>query len=106
MRFSAYRTRAGNKELVLDDYDWEDPAVFEFNSLTQNPAPNPSAKTAGGHSGILDLQVGDILEWQCDVVNNRAVPITFGENEGATSEMCILVGDAVGPGLTGISEAP
>ena len=35
-----------------------------------------------------------MLEWECEIVNNHAVEITFGENEGGTSEMCILVGDA------------
>jgi hypothetical protein len=104
VRFSAYRTRNGNRELILDDYDWLEPAVFEFNSLAVNPEPNPSARVAGGHTGILDLQVGDLLEWECDIENKRAEAITFGENEAATSEMCILVGDAIGPALMGLSE--
>jgi hypothetical protein len=103
VRFSAYRVRGDNRELVYDDYNWEEPAVFEFNSLTTNPGPNPTAKSAGGYSGILDLKVGDALEWECDVVNNHNVEITFGENEAATSEMCILVGDAIGPALTGFA---
>jgi hypothetical protein len=104
VRFSAYRTRDGNREVIFDDYDWLEPAVFEFNSLTENPVPNPSARVAGGKSGILDLKVGDVLEWECDIENRRTEPITFGENEAATSEMCILVGDAVGPALLGISD--
>jgi hypothetical protein len=76
---------------------------LEFNSLTTNPAPNPDTLEAGGHSGILDLQPGDVLEWECEIVNSHAVPITFGENEAETSEMCILVGDAIGPQLTGLA---
>jgi hypothetical protein len=103
VRFSVYRVRGDNRELVYDDYDWEEPAVFEFNSLTENPAPNPAAKTTGAYTGILDLKVGDALEWECEIVNNHAEPITFGENEAATSEMCILVGDAIGPALTGFA---
>jgi hypothetical protein len=106
VRFSAYRTRGGEKELVYDDYTWEDPTVFEFNSETVNPEPAPGDGRPGGHTGILDLQVGDVLSWQCDVENKRSVQISFGENEAATSEMCILVGDAIGPALLGISRGP
>jgi hypothetical protein len=100
VRFSAYV----NGRLVFDDYDWKEPAVFEFNSLTENPAPEISAGRAGALSGKLELNVGDLLEWQCDIENHHSEPITFGENEAITSEMCILVGDAVGPALLGLSE--
>ena len=104
VRFSAYRTRGGNRELLLEDYDWLEPSVFEYNSLTQNAAPDPVAKVAGAYSGILDLQAGDVLEWECDIENKRTESITFGQNEAATSEMCILVGDGVGPALDGLSD--
>jgi hypothetical protein len=106
VRFSAYRNRGGERELVYDDYSWEDPTVFEYNSETLNPTPAAASGKPGGHTGILDLKVGDVLEWQCDVENKRSVQISFGENEAATSEMCILVGDAVGPALLGISHGP
>jgi hypothetical protein len=106
VRFSAYRNRGGEKELVYDDYTWEDPTVFEFNSETVNPEPTAASGRPGGHSGVLDLKTGDVLEWQCDIENKRDVQITFGENEAATSEMCILVGDAIGPALLGISRPP
>jgi hypothetical protein len=99
VRFSAYRVRAGTRELVYEDYDWEEPAVFEFNSLTTNPAPDPVDKIAGAYSGVLDLRVGDSLEWECEIVNARSITISFGQNEAITSEMCILVGDTVGPTL-------
>jgi hypothetical protein len=104
VRFHAYRVRDGVRELVYDDYDWAEPAVFEYNSITTNKPPNPEAKTAGAISGKLDLKIGDVLEWECDIVNTHSVEITFGENEGGTSEMCILVGDAIGPQLTGIQD--
>jgi hypothetical protein len=101
VRFTAYRTRNGTRTLAYEDYDWEEPLVVEFNSVVQNPAPNPTAFSGGGHTGILDLLPGDRLEWECEIVNERDTTITFGENEAATSEMCILVGDAVGPPLLG-----
>ncbi|HMJ10725.1 MAG TPA: hypothetical protein VK524_04920 [Polyangiaceae bacterium] len=100
VRFSAYL----NGELVFDDYDWREPAVFEFNTLTNNPTPNLGSGRAGARTGTLELKAGDVLEWECDIENHHAEPITFGENEAITSEMCILVGDAVGPALMGLSE--
>ena len=103
VRFSAYRTRGEDRQLVYEDYDWEEPAVFEFNSLTKNAAPSPESLVAGAHSGVLELLQGDLLEWECEIVNERSVTITFGENEAETSEMCILVGDAIGPSLLGFS---
>src|SRR5262249_48361646 len=41
VRFSAYRTRAGKKMLIYQDFDWVEPSVFEFNSTTTNPTPDP-----------------------------------------------------------------
>jgi hypothetical protein len=101
VRFAAFRVRGTQRLTLIEDWNWEEPAVLEYNSLTTNPAPDPARKTAGGFSGILEIQTGDRIEWECEVVNNRNVPITYGENEGATSEMCILVGDSVGVPLTG-----
>ncbi|HEY6561765.1 MAG TPA: hypothetical protein VI072_31060 [Polyangiaceae bacterium] len=100
VRFAAYL----NGQLVFDDYDWKEPAVFEFNSLTKNLLPEASSGRAGAVSGMLELKPGDVLEWQCDIENHHSEAITFGENEAITSEMCILVGDAVGPALLGVSE--
>jgi hypothetical protein len=101
VRFSVWRVRNGESMLVYEDYNWEEPAVFEFNSLTQNPPPDPVGRVGGAYSGILDLKVGDSLEWECEVVNTHDFAISFGENEAVNSEMCILVGDAVGPSLLG-----
>ena len=103
VRFAAYLTHGGQKVTLIEDWNWEEPAVLEYNSVTTNTPPDAARKAAGGFTGKVDLAVGDRLEWECEVVNNRTVPITYGENEGATSEMCILVGDAIGPALTGFT---
>lgn len=100
-RFSAYRTRADVRELVYDDYDWAEPGVLEFNSAVVNPAAGAGGEQGGGHTGPLELLAGDALEWECEIENRHEVPITFGENEAITSEMCILIGDALGPTLLG-----
>jgi hypothetical protein len=101
VRFSAYRTRAGNRMLVYQDFDWEEPSVFEFNSTVQNPPPDPTKKIAGAFTGDLDLAVGDALEWECEVQNTQNVTITYGQNEALNSEMCILIGDVIGPAIVG-----
>jgi hypothetical protein len=101
VRFSAYRTRGGQRTLVYQDFNWEEPAVFEFNSTTRNPVPDPSTKIAAAFSGDLDLTPGDVLEWECEVHNTQATTITYGANEALDSEMCILIGDVIGPALIG-----
>jgi hypothetical protein len=100
VRFSAWLTHAGQRRLVLEDYNWEEPAVLEYNTLTTNAAPDATAKRAGGVSGMLDFSAGDTIEWECEVHNRQNITITFGQNEGADSEMCILVGDNIGAALT------
>ena len=104
LRFSAYVTHDGNKQLVLQDFDWEEPSVFEFNTTTTNPAPDPSTKIAGAFTGDLNLHPGDELEWECEVQNNSSITVTYGLNEVAGSEMCIVVGDVLGPAMVGISD--
>jgi hypothetical protein len=101
VRFTAYRTRAGNKMPIYQDFNWEEPAVFEFNSTTKNPPADPSMKVAGAYSGDLDLQPGDELDWECEVQNSSSMTITYGQNEALNSEMCILIGDLIGPALIG-----
>jgi hypothetical protein len=43
--------------------------------------------------------VGDYLEWECEVNNKQSITITYGQNEALNSEMCILVGDLIGPAI-------
>jgi hypothetical protein len=94
-RFAAYRERAGKRDLVLDDYDWTEPALFQYSSTITNPPPDPASKKAGGWTGILDVMPGDNILFECDVINNTTS--TFhGQNEATNDEMCILVGDTVG----------
>jgi hypothetical protein len=77
--------------------------VFEFNSSASNPAPDPSTQVAGAYTGDLDLAPGDVLEWECEVHNTTNTTVTYGVNEVTGSEMCILVGDVIGPALVGFA---
>jgi hypothetical protein len=100
VRFSVWHTRAGQKTLVLEDYDAEHPASLEYNSLTTNIAPNPMMKVTGGTSGIIDLKQGDTLDFECEIINDTDKNF-FGANEASDDEMCILTGDTVGASVAG-----
>jgi hypothetical protein len=93
-RFSAWKIKDGEKSLVYESYDWHEPGDIAYDSAHQNPAPDPDAKTPGGASGVLDVKAGETLAWECEIVNDGPVALTF-KNEVFTGEMCILFGSAV-----------
>jgi hypothetical protein len=84
-----------NENLVYDSWDWQESVVFNYDSITENPAPNPEARTDGATSGILSVAPGDSLRFRCDVHNghDRSLPFANALYDG---EMCILFGSAVG----------
>jgi len=93
-RFSVWRTRGGNKQLVHESYDWEHPNVSEFSSTVTNPTLDPMGKKDGGFSGVLDLMPGDKLEFECQILNDTNTTFV-GQNEANNDEMCIMIGDSV-----------
>jgi len=103
-RFTVYRTRGMQKDLLMEDYDPEHPAVYEFNTISQNPKADPANKIAGGFTGPVDLKAGDKLEFQCEILNNTDKNFT-GANEANDDEMCIMVGDSVGTGISPLCAA-
>ncbi|HVU03598.1 MAG TPA: hypothetical protein VHE30_17690 [Polyangiaceae bacterium] len=98
VRFDAWRTRNGAKESIYEGFDWAEPMVLEYSSVVTNPPPDLATRTEGGWSGILDLEKGDVVEWECEVNNDSANTLHF-TNETVNGEMCILVGDTVGPAI-------
>jgi hypothetical protein len=91
-RFSAWRTRSGaRQELLYESYDWAEPAALRYDSLTLNPAPDPVALRDGGFSGVLFLEPGDGLDFECEVNNTSDRALRFA-NEAYTAEMCLLGG--------------
>jgi hypothetical protein len=99
VRFSVFHTSgAGERQLVLEDYESEHPSVFEFNSIAKNDLPDPVKKKPGAISGILSVKPGDMIDFECEIINMTDKNFT-GANEASDDEMCILVGDAVGGGL-------
>jgi hypothetical protein len=84
-----------NDRLVYDSWNWQESIVFNYDSITENPPPNPEGMTDGAVSGILDVQEGDRLRFQCDVNNGNDKPLPF-TNALYDGEMCILFGATVG----------
>ena len=94
-RFSAWRIRGDARLLIYEAFDWADPLLLEFSSTVQNPVPDRARGIEGGHSGVLDLQPGDFLEWECHVINQTDGYLRF-TNNNFTGEMCILDAELVG----------
>jgi hypothetical protein len=96
-RFSIWLNRNGSRDLVYEDYDWAETREFFYNTVIQNPAPNPSTGTPGAATGLLFVHTGDILEWECEITNTLDVNLTFG-NEVYTKEMCNVFGTLTSTG--------
>jgi hypothetical protein len=93
-RFAMYMQRAGEstKTQIFEDYNWEEPTVFRFNSTTTNTAPDAVAKMPGASiSGQLLAHPGDQFSWECEVVNKRQVNLTFSDR-AYDGEMCNVFG--------------
>ena len=99
-RFSVYRTSGGKRDLIFDDYNSAEPGSLQYNSLTTNPAPDPTKKLLGGVSGMLQVKAGDQIDFECEIVNNTNKNFT-GANEAEDDEMCIMIGSSVGAQVSG-----
>jgi hypothetical protein len=91
VRFSAWHVVAGQKTLILEDYDWHEPTNLPFDSVNMNPQADPVQKIPGGFSGILNIKKGERIEWQCHIINDSMTTLTF-DNAVYTGEMCNLFG--------------
>jgi hypothetical protein len=101
-RFSAWRRRGEERELIYESYNWGEPANLVYDSVNQNPSPDATKRQDGGWTGQLHVQAGDKLEWECDINNTLDTPIRFA-NEAQTAEMCILFGGYVADASAGLT---
>jgi hypothetical protein len=94
-RLSAYiqRKSTGENEKVFEMYDYLTPATFEYNTVVKNPTF--SDNVAGAVTGVLPVSDGDILQWECHIINDSKVGLRY-VNEVNTGEMCNLWGASVG----------
>jgi hypothetical protein len=90
---SVKRKSSGMSEKVFEMYDPADPAVFDYNSITKNPPFSDLA--AGAVSGLLPVSDGDILQWECHIINDSDKALGY-TNEVKTGEMCNTWGFTVG----------
>lgn len=95
-RFAAWL----NDQLIYDSWDWVESRVFNYDSITMNPAPNPAMKIDGAASGMLPFKRGDKIKIECQINNTSDVTLRFA-NELLTGEMCILFGATVGSPIGG-----
>jgi len=104
-RFSAWRVRGDQRDLFYEGLHWEETLLLEYTTLITNSVPNREMGIEGGWSGVLDLQPGDKLEWECHVINEQEVTLRFSNNT-YTGEMCIMDAELVGTRCTGGSALP
>jgi len=95
VRFSTWRVRGGQRDLIYEGLFWEEPIVLEYSSDVTNAVPDRDADKEGGWSGILDLMPGDRIEWECHIINTRSGTLRFTNNT-FDGEMCIVDAEAVG----------
>lgn len=81
----------GTRTILIAAYDWSDPGYRYFDSVHKNPLPDPTTKQGGSVSGPVELNVGDRIDWECEVHNDLTTPLTFS-NELRTGEMCNVFG--------------
>jgi hypothetical protein len=90
---SIRRAATGMTEKVFEMYDFLDPAQFQYDSIGMNPPFSMTA--AGAVSGKLEVKNGDVIMWDCFIVNDSNVGLTY-TNEVKTGEMCNLWGSSYG----------
>jgi hypothetical protein len=84
----------GMVEKLFEMYDYLDPAMFPYDSVSKNPAF--SATQAGAVSGMVEVKAGDTFLWDCHIVNDGNVALSY-TNEVKTGEMCNVWGESLGP---------
>ncbi len=95
-RFQVDATIDGKTETILEQFPvlntLSEPIIRSFDTVTQNPTIDVTAKVSGAHTGPVYLKPGDTIDWYCDVYNDdQPQPLTFVEHV-YTGEMCNLFG--------------
>ena len=94
-RFTATRIRGTQRDVFYEAYNWEEPLVLEYATTVTNPMYDRAKQLEGGWNGILDFKAGDVVEWECHVVNETEGTLRFSNNT-YTGEMCIMDAELVG----------
>jgi hypothetical protein len=94
-RFDAWLNHGTERKHLYQNFDYTDPKVYLYDSLAKNP--DFSANSAGAATGQIDIAVGDVLEWECEVLNDDVPGGLTYTNEVKNGEMCNVWGETVGP---------
>lgn len=92
--------KSGQRISAYESFEYADMPVYQYDSVSQNPAPDIEKRQDGGHTGVLLLDEGDELHFVCDINNQSGVTLRF-VNELFTGEMCIVFGSMTGAGSFG-----
>ena len=107
--FSAWVESAdGSTDIVYQSFDWFDQPTYRYDSIASNPVPVAEQSIDGATSGMLTLEAGDELHFNCHIAftdeqaaaTGAPSPAEVGvlrfANEAFTAEMCILFGTTAG----------
>jgi hypothetical protein len=90
---SSIRRKNGQIDKVFEMFNYLEPATFDYNSVVKNPEFADNA--SGATSGILKVQDGDVLLWDCHIINDGMVALKY-INEVKNGEMCNVWGYSIG----------
>ncbi len=94
--FKAWATVAGQQFPIIHDFNSlghaPDPATWYFDSAKTNPEPDQATQSGGAYTGVLHMQPGDRIDWECDVTNNNVPGGIKFANAVYTGEMCNMFG--------------
>lgn len=102
VRVSMYHTAPGatDRELIFDDFNWEEPTVWRFNSSIVNEMPDRASNKSGApKSGVFMATQGDSFSWECEVHNTQDVALQFSD-KAYSGEMCNVFGMYSSPKAT------
>jgi hypothetical protein len=103
------RTGSGPQEPIYQSFDWANMPSYRYDSLEKNPPPDAAMHVDGAASGLLTLNPGDKLHFNCHIEYTDARAATdssapspeangtlYFKNETFKAEMCIQFGISTG----------
>jgi hypothetical protein len=80
-----------SRTLIYESFNWAELDLVRYDSVTQNPAPDPAIAQGGGYSGNVILQPGDRLDYECEIHNTSDITLHYAART-YRAEMCSMFG--------------